>query len=51
MAELGVNRSEPGLKEAKVSGVSQRDREMASPGHTCSEKEPVDLGDRAREWI
>ena len=46
-----MNRSEPGLKEAKVSGVSQRDREMASPGHTCSEKEPVDLGDRVREWI
>ena len=51
MAELGANRSEPGLKEAEVSGASQRDGEMASPGHTCSEKEPVDLGDRAGEWI
>ena len=50
MAELGLNRSEPGLKEAEVSGASQRDREVASPGHTYSE-EPVDLGDRAREWI
>lgn len=50
MAGLGVSRpgSELGIKQAKVGGRPQRDRETASLGRTCSEKEPGDLGSEAK---
>lgn len=49
MAGLRESRSmsEPGIKEVKVSGESQKTTEMASPGHTCSVEEYGDLGTEA----
>lgn len=46
---LGGSRStsEPGVKEVKVSGGSQRTTEMTSPGLTSSEEEYGDLGTEA----